>query len=272
MKRLVLLVTAALTLAVAPRQMPPRPSHVIVIVEENKSYRDIIGNIEDAPYINSLPRHAALLTNSHAVAHPSQPNYMALFSGLQNSDGDSCAIDGVSPDARNLGGEALKAGLTFVGYAEDLPGAGSDVCYAGQYARKHVPWVHFRDIPAADSQPFANFPSFDRLPTIAFVIPNELNDMHSASIERGDAWLAQHIDPLIAWAMKHNTLVVLTWDEDDGSNVNHIATLLLGPMVRPGRYDALATHYTILRTIEDMYRLAPAGASATAVPLSGIFR
>ncbi|MEO9170921.1 MAG: alkaline phosphatase family protein [Candidatus Baltobacteraceae bacterium] len=251
---------------------PPPPAHVVVIVEENKSYRDIVGNSEDAPYINSLVARAALFTNSHAVAHPSQPNYMALFSGLKNSDGDSCDVDGVPAAAPNLGGEAIEAKLTFAGYSEDLPAQGSTVCYSGRYARKHVPWAHFSDIPGSDNKPFSAFPRYDRLPTIAFVIPNLLNDMHSASIQRGDAWLQQNIDPLVTWAMTHNTLIVLTWDEDDGSLSNQIPTLFIGPMVKPGRYNALVTHYAVLRTLEDLYHLPAAGASATAVPIANIWR
>ncbi len=252
--------------------LPPPPAHVIVVIEENKDYDDIIGNQKNAPYINSLATRAAVFTNSHGVAHPSQPNYMAIFSGLKNTDGDDCDIDGIPASAPNLGGETLKAKLTFVGYAEDLPAPGSTVCYNGEYARKHVPWVHFSDIPAKDNQPFSAFPAYEKLPTISFVIPNLVNDMHSASIARGDAWLRAHLSSLMNWAMQHNTLVVLTWDEDDGGFTNHIPTLFVGPMVKPGRYAQRITHYDVLRTIEDFYRLPPAGASAQAAPIDGIWR
>ena len=258
--------------AFAAAKLPAPPAHVVVIIEENKSYRDIIGNLQDAPYINSLVNRAALFTNAHAVTHPSQPNYMALFSGRVNVDGDSCAVAGIPAGAPSLGGEANKAGLSFTGYAEDLPATGSDACYSGEYARKHAPWTHFTDVPASANKPFSAMPAYDRLPTIAFVVPNLLNDMHSASIARGDSWLEQNIDPLVAWAMKHDTLVILTWDEDDGGATNQIPMLFLGPMVKPGRYDARTTHYDVLRTIEGLYRLAPLGASATATPITEIWR
>src|SRR5262245_35081159 len=68
----------------------PRPDHVVIVVEENHSYPKIIGE-EDAPYLNSLARTGALFTASYAIEHPSQPNYLDLFSGSnQRVDDDSC--------------------------------------------------------------------------------------------------------------------------------------------------------------------------------------
>ncbi|PKR86226.1 alkaline phosphatase family protein [Heyndrickxia camelliae] len=70
----------------------PKPKHIIIVVVENHSYNQIIGN-KDAPYINQLADHGVLFTNSHGIAHPSQPNYLALFSGdTQGVTGDSCLI------------------------------------------------------------------------------------------------------------------------------------------------------------------------------------
>ncbi len=249
----------------------PRPDHVIVVIEENKSFGQIVGNTKHAPYLNSLLPRAAVLTNSHGVAHPSQPNYFALFSGVPNTDGDSCDVDGVGRNIPNLGGELLNAHDTFVGYAEDLPSVGFTGCYAGQYARKHVPWTHFEDIPPKDSRPYSDFPAFEKLPTVAFVVPNLLDDMHSASIDRGDAWLRAHLAPLIDWSLKHRSLVVITWDEDNGTAANHIPTLFLGQMVKPGSYDVPVTHYDVLRTIEDFYGLPHAGGSASASPIAAIW-
>src|SRR3954453_14929127 len=60
--------------------MVPRPDHVIMVIEENHANSEIIGS-SSAPYINSLAFQGAVLTNSHAVTHPSEPNYLALFAG-----------------------------------------------------------------------------------------------------------------------------------------------------------------------------------------------
>jgi len=58
----------------------PKPSHVVVVIEENHGYSQIIGSSQ-APYINTLATQGALFTKSYAISHPSQPNYLALFSG-----------------------------------------------------------------------------------------------------------------------------------------------------------------------------------------------
>ena len=249
----------------------PAPAHVVVVVEENKSYDDILES-KQAPYIHALMRRGVVLTHSYGVAHPSQPNYVALFSGQTNRDGDKCALDGVSPDSQSLGGALFAAHRTFAGYAEDLPAPGSKVCSAGQYARKHAPWTHFNDVPDRANLPFSALKGYDALPTVAFIIPNLLDDMHSASIARGDAWLRRNIDPLLTWGATHDTLFILTWDENDGSRGNHILTLLVGPMVKPGNYDAPVNHFGVLRTIEEFYHLPAIGASAQGRPVTGIWR
>lgn len=249
----------------------PAPAHVVVVVEENKTYDDLL-ETKQAPYIHELMRRGAVLTHSYGVAHPSQPNYVALFSGQTNRDGDKCALNGVSPDSQSLGGALFAAHRTFIGYAEDLPAPGSKVCSAGQYARKHAPWTHFNDVPDRANLPLSALNGYDKLPTVAFIIPNLLDDMHSASIARGDAWLRRNIDPLLKWGATHDTLFVLTWDENDGSRGNHILTLLVGPMVKPGNYDGPVNHFGVLRTIEEFYHLPALGASAQARPMTGMWK
>jgi len=60
---------------------PMTYGHVVVIMEENLSYKSAIGN-GNAPYLNMLASDCALATNFHNETHPSQPNYMAATSGL----------------------------------------------------------------------------------------------------------------------------------------------------------------------------------------------
>jgi len=257
----------------ALRGVLPRPAHVIVVIEENKSFDAIVGNTAQAPYLNELIGRAALFTRSYAVSHPSQPNYFALFAGRTNSNGDACAVSGISPTADNLGTALLTHGLTFVGYAEGLPAPGYRRCIAGDYARKHAPWTHFPTISASAIQPFTAFPhDYAKLPTVAFFIPDLQDDMHSGSISHGDAWLRRTLTPLVAWAARQDTLIVITWDESSAPLTNHIPTLFVGPMVRPGRYAEPITHYAVLRTIEDMYGLPHAGHAADVQPIVDCWR
>jgi len=256
----------------APVKLPAAPAHVVVIVEENKDLGMIAGNTRSAPYINYLISSGALFTQSYGVAHPSQPNYLALFAGVTDANGDHCPPSGIDTSAENLATELRAARKTFAGYSEDLPQAGSRICRSGEYARKHVPWADFDNVLSQENLPFSALPADYRdLPTVSFIIPNLLNDMHSASIARGDAWLKTHVDSLIRWAQTHDTLVILTWDESDDTIGNHIPTIFVGPMVKPGRYPQPITHYSVLRTIEDFYALRHAGKSAEAQTIGGIW-
>ncbi|WP_308217784.1 alkaline phosphatase family protein [Streptantibioticus silvisoli] len=192
------------------------PSHVVVVMEENHSYSDIIGN-SSAPYLNSLAAQGASMTASFGVTHPSEPNYMALFGGdTFGLTADTCPVS--EGATANLGSELLAAGDTFKGYSEGLPSTGSTVCTSGSYARKHSPWINFSNVPKADSVPFSSFPTdYSTLPTVSFVIPDLDDDMHDGTVAQGDTWLNDNLSSYATWAKSHNSLLIVTWDEDDYS-------------------------------------------------------
>ena len=252
----------------------PQPAHVVIVMEENHGYSEIM-NSSDTPYIHNLASQGALFTNSHAVTHPSEPNYLALFSGsTQGLSSDACPNTYTGP---NLANELIKAGDNFTGYSESMPSSGYTDCYypalSMLYARKHNPWVNFTNVPASSNQPLTAFPTdYSKLPTVSFVIPNQLNDMHSGSVAQGDSWLRSHLDGYAHWALTHHSLLIVTWDEDDGSSVNQIPTLFVGQMVKPGRYNENISHYNVLRTVEDMYHLPYANASANVAPITDVWQ
>ena len=247
----------------------PRPDHVVVVVEENHSDQGIIGNSK-APYINSLASSGANMTSFFAETHPSEPNYLAMYSGdTQGVTDDSCPH---TFSTANLGGELLAAGLGFVGYSEDLPSVGYTGCSSGGYVRKHNPWVNFTDVPAAANQPFSAFPTdYSKLPDVSFVVPNLDNDMHDGSIAQGDQWLQDNIGGYADWARTHNSLLVVTFDEDDHSQNNQIPTIFVGQSVANGSYGEQVNHYNLLRTLADAYGINPMGASASAAPITDIW-
>ncbi len=254
----------------------PRPDHVVLVIEENKAYRQIIGNTL-APYINRLARDGAFFTQSFAVAHPSQPNYLALFAGGTHGVIDDRCLASLSGD--NLASELKRHGLSFATYSESLPVTGFTGCRAGHYARKHNPAVNWQGINLASdvNRPFSAFPpDYSKLPAVSFVVPNQLNDMHNGparqAIRRGDQWLEDHLDAYVRWSARHNSLMILTWDEDDGSSDNHIVTIFIGPMVKPGVYDARIDHYDVLRTVTDMYGLRPLGETTHKPSIRNIWR
>ena len=91
------------------------------------------------------------------------------------------------------------------------------------------------------------------------------------TIIRGDSWLKKNIDAYVRWAEKNNSLLILTFDEDDGRENNRIATIFVGPMVKQGVYAQRIDHYSVLRTLLDMYGLPPLGRAADAQPIGDIW-
>ena len=107
------------------------------------------------------------------------------------------------------------------------------------YANRHVPWLGFKNInkgnPAGITKDFGSeFPSgrmadFSKLPKVSFVIPALNHDMHdyddfgnavsapdnsSVAVRRGDYWLQQSLGAYAEWAKTHNSLLIVTFDED----------------------------------------------------------
>lgn len=250
----------------------PRPDHVVVVIEENRGFTQIL-NMEHAnSTIAALVRRGMLFTRSYGVTHPSQPNYLSLLSGsTQDVTSNAC---GYSFSSDTLASALLDKGLSFVSYSEGLPGVGNLECMSGNYQRKHNPvsnWQGTR-LPAEMNRPYSDFPQdYSKLPTVAFVIPDQSNDMHDGSFERADDWLKTHILPYVDWAFKHNSLLVLTWDEDSGREDNRVVTLLIGPMVKTGTNEQRIDHYNVLRTLLDLYHLPALGASKDARPISGVW-
>lgn len=256
----------------AVAQSIPTPTHIVIVVEENHSSANVIGN-KSAPYMNSLAANGALMTQSYAETHPSEPNYLALFSGgTFGLMSDACPVNaGAAP---NLASELLAAGHSFGGFSEDLPAVGSPACAAGKYARKHVPWANFTNVPPETSVPFPAFNAradYASLPTVSFVIPNLDNDMHDGTIAQADSWLATNLFRYANWALANNCLLIVTWDEDDNGANNQIPTIIYGAHVRPGTYAEPISHYNVLSTVEEMYGLPKTGLAANAPAITDIW-
>ncbi|TMQ51611.1 MAG: hypothetical protein E6K73_05375 [Candidatus Eisenbacteria bacterium] len=76
------------------------------------------------------------------------------------------------------------------------------------------------------------------LPSLAFVIPNNIDNMDDGTIDQGDAWLSRNI-PAMLGALGERGMLVLTWDEDDGSSANQILTVFVAedqPLRRGSRH------------------------------------
>ncbi|MEU3493566.1 alkaline phosphatase family protein [Kitasatospora cineracea] len=254
----------------------PTPDHVIVVVMENHAYSQVIGS-SSAPYLNNtIKAGGANLTQSYGLTHPSEPNYYMLFSGSnQGRTDDSCVSVG-SMSAPNLASELIASGRSWGSYNEGLPSQGSTTCSnsSGKYAQKHNPWFGFSNVPTGTAYTMAQFPTdYTKLPKVSFVVPNLCNDMHDCSVTTGDTWIKNNLGAYATWAQTHNSLLVVTFDEDNSLSGNRIPTLFYGQHVTPGSSSATTyNHYNVLRTLEDLAGLtAHAGNAASATDITGIW-
>jgi acid phosphatase len=253
----------------------PVPDHIVVLIEENHAYSQIIGSAS-APWINALANDpmSALFTQMYGVEHPSQPNYLDLFSGT-NQGMTNNNVPSAHFTTPNLARELLNAGKTFITYSQNLPSVGYDGASSGKYMRKHNPVTNWmgtgtNQVPSTLNQPFSAFPSdYSTLPTVSFVVPDQDFDMHDGTIATGDTWFHNNLDGYVQWAKTHNSLFILIFDEDDGNFSNRIAMIFTGPMVKSGTISTTYNHYNVLRSIEDMYGTTHAGNAATASPIHG---
>jgi phosphatidylinositol-3-phosphatase len=247
--------------------------HVVVITFENKDESQVVGS-RSAPTFTAMARRYARLTNYDGVTHPSLPNYLALVSGSTHgihSDCTSCVVD-----ARSLADTLGAAGRSWKAYAEGLPRPGWTGASAGLYAKKHMPFLYFRDVVSSPARRGRVVPltqlatdlAGNALPDFALVVPNLCNSMHDCPVATGDRWLARMLPPLLRLPQ---TVVFVVFDE--GAGGNHVPGLALGTAVRPGaRAPAKTGHYGLLRTIETAWGLPLLGHSASARPITGIWR
>jgi acid phosphatase len=250
----------------------PRMDHVIVVIMENKPYDLVRG----APYTASLIAGASSFANSYSYQHQSQSDYYALWSAVGRGVTESiCPAVGSPYTTENLGHACESHGLSWRSYAEGLPAPGDTVCDSGLYTRRHCPWVDWSNLDSLNERPFtdlANDIEAGTLPRMAFVTPDLCDDTHNDcgadTILAGDTWLASNLPAMISAAGPRG-LVILTWDEDDGSDGNHILTVFASPLAKAGfvsrRY---INHFVVTRTICDALGLPPFAEAAAVPPIT----
>ena len=250
-------------------------SHVVVIVMENKANVDVVGN-SASPYVTALARRYGLATQSYAITHPSLPNYLALTSGSTHgitSDCTSCSVAGP-----NIVDQLTRARISWNAYLENYPGPCFGGGSAGAYAKRHNPFLYYRDV-AGNATRCSHLVGFGalssdlragRLPTYVWITPNVCNDTHDCGVAVGDRFLARTVPPLLR-ELGPRGFLVLTWDEG-ASNAGccgavarggHIATIVAGPGVIPRSHlNSPVDHYGVLATIERALALPLLGGAA----------
>ncbi|MDH6575296.1 alkaline phosphatase family protein [Kitasatospora sp. MAP5-34] len=267
---------AAPASAAAAASVLPKPDHVVIVMMENEDNSSIIGNTSQAPYINSLAQQGASFSDAHGEWHPSLPNYYALLSGSTQGLTDSTPPPVGSVNSDNLPNELARNGYSFGDYSDEATPAA---------------WLRFADLPGTVTAPNpvdkwltcqgsvpgqgCGFPTdaagYAALPTVTFVHGDASQSMHDDNILEGDTWVKNTLGGYASWAKTHNSDLIVTWDEDNFTPANNMPTVFYGANVKPGSYGETINHYSMLRTVEDMYGLPELGNSATTAPITDVW-
>jgi phosphatidylinositol-3-phosphatase len=261
---------------------PPVSNRVFLVVEENHSFSEVIGN-SAMPYLNGLASQYALGTQYYADAHPSIPNYFMLTTGLPETLNDGFTGK-VSDD--NIVRELVKAGKSWRSYVESLPSTGYTGGDAYPYLKRHNPFVYFSDvIGTAQANNVVSFSQFssdltsNSLPDFSFIVPNALDDAHDGTLSAADQWLSANIDPLIkSSAFQSGGLLIIVFDESETSDTTHggghVPFVIVGPQVKAGyRSSSLYQHESTLRIVLSTLGIRSyPGASALAPDMGEFFK
>jgi phosphatidylinositol-3-phosphatase len=214
----------------------PTFSHVILVVEENHSYSDVIGS-SAMPYLNSLASKYGLATQYFANSHPSIPNYFMLTTGQMETSDDN--FSGTISDD-NIVRELVNAGKSWKAYEEAIPSPGYLSGDVAPYVRRHDPYSYLSDVQnnpsqAANIVPFTQFTSDlanNALPQFSFISPDVNDDAHNGTLAAADSWLQSNIAPLLASSTFQNSgLLIITFDESEDTDVEHggghVATVII---------------------------------------------
>ncbi len=288
----------------------PMFTHVFVIMMENTSLSTLETAITGgtAPNLKTWQGAYATGADYHGVTHPSLPNYISLTSGGPQGIGcdclakpgsgscfpvlDVCLSCSCNQSVTNFADqlEAAQPAKTWMDFGEDM-GTPCNLTDSGNYAQRHNPFLYYDDIQSNATRCNAHVVDFSNFsPATAadfnFIAPNLIDDMHnpdptnSTNIPDGDKWLGQKVPTILSSsAYTSGGLLVIVWDEDDGSGGiggttdDPIGIWVMSPFAKSGGFSSSvkANHYSLLATFEDGLGVGRIGNAATASPLADYF-
>jgi len=285
---------AATTTALAPRSVPSSASSptgglgsirkILVIMEENHSLQQIFPG--GMPYLWSLAQRYAYASDWSDVAHPSLPNYLAIFAGSAFNDPQDCApAPGCSYPGPSVFGQALARGKSAKAYEESMPQP-CDAGFAGEYDVNHNPWAYFpseaascraNDVPAGTPAggALADVVPGGALPDVGLITPNLLHDGHDGTLAQADAWLRGWVPVLMSgpdWRSGRLAIVVVF---DEGETTEQVPFVLMAPGLSGVKISESANQYALTRLIDAVIGVPPlrqAGSATDVAPLLGAAR
>ncbi|PYV27680.1 MAG: hypothetical protein DMG24_04075 [Acidobacteria bacterium] len=250
-------------------QTLPAFGHVVIVPLENNAYSSVVSS-PSMPYLNSLISQYGLATQYFANTHPSIGNYFMLTTGqiLTNDDSQTPSSFPVSVD--NIAHQIEVAGKTWRDYPET----------SGSYIVRHDPLQYFTNINSAWLMDFNQFKidlANHALPNFSFITPNGCNDAHDCGLDVADSWLQTNIDPLVKstyFQPGGDGLLIIVFDEDDGSENNRVACVIISPLIVSAGFQSSNTyhHENTLRLMAGALGLTTfPGAAASAATMSEFF-
>jgi phosphatidylinositol-3-phosphatase len=255
---------------------PSQYTHVIWIWMENRSYSQVLGPSGQATRLKSYSHRCAVATAYYALTHPSLPNYLAAVSGSTGGVTSDCGPLSCPQRRTTIFRQLSARGRQWRSLAEGMQSTCDRASY-GRYAARHNPAVYFPGIRdtcltsdlsmGGATGRFATMLKKKSLRPFTFITPDLCHDGHDCTTATADSWLGTWLDRIVAsptYAAGH-TAVFVTWDEGLDGSSNRVATVVVAPSVTPGtRASARFTHYSLLRTAEELLGLPLLGAAANA--------
>ena len=263
----VALLVAGVAFAGATPSRAAGPAHILVVVMENHSYPEVVGN-PAMPFLNGLVASNGSVSTTD-VSHPSLPNYLGLVSGsIYNNPQDTTPQDGTYPGAQ-LTDELAAAGIGWKAYMQDMPTPCdlTDQFGPGGYDVNHDPFMYFNSVRTNAAQcnrvvPLSQLGAdlgAGAAPPFLWVSPNTTNDMHDGTYQQGDAFLQALVTQVKAsswWSS--SARIVITFDE--GETTEQVLTVVVGSA--HGTAVTGGNHYGTLRGLEEAYGVGLLGHSA----------
>jgi hypothetical protein len=248
---------------------------VITVIEENHSLNQMQAGM---PYTFSLAKQYGYATNYTAIRHPSLPNYLAIAGGDTFGVTNDGAPKSHPIKGQSVFGQAIAAGRTARVYMESMP-SNCAVASSGLYKVKHNPWPYFVDERTACSGgdvPITRLQAditAGTLPNVGMIVPNQNNDAHDGSLATADAWFKGWMQKIFAgpdW-QSGKLAIVLTADEDNGSQGNKVLTVVIHPSQSGKVVTTALTHYSLTRLYDSVAHAAYLRKAATAPSMSAAF-
>ncbi len=267
------------TLSATPSMLLPARAHVVLIIEENRSFSSVYPY--GMPWLSALGNAHGIATDYHSDESGSLLDYLYLSSGnAEWSFGCNGGVFSQPITSNNIFRQLNRAGLSWKVYAESLPYAGFMGSYSGDYVKRHNPAAWYSDVVYSWTQrkkmvPFAEFANDladNALPQYSIIIPNVVHDGHSGTMAMADSWLKEKITPLLdSYYFKTDGtgVLIITFDNGNYDHAGRVFTAVVGPSMADGvKVDLWFRHENTLRTMMELLGLTDyPGAAAYVQPM-----